>query len=314
VVAPEPRSVDVLITTVNARALVLSCLEHMRRQTVPHTVYLADNGQNADGTSDAVRERFPEVRVVETRGNIGFGKAMNQVAAVSEGEIVVLANDDMNVEPQFLEQLIAPFDDPRVGMVAGMTLQPGQEEVVDGFGIEVDATLVAFNRLRHRTTVDEPGRLLGPSGGAAAYRRTAWEAAGGFDDRFFMYGEDVDLALRLRLHGWRAGAAPEARGVHVGGASAGVDSPLQRWNSGFCRGFLLRRYGLLRSRHAPRAVAVELLVAVWGLARFGTLIPVRARIAGWRAAAKSQTLRIPEGAVDERIGFFETLRRLRYER
>jgi N-acetylglucosaminyl-diphospho-decaprenol L-rhamnosyltransferase len=307
-------SVDVLIITMNARDLVLSCLEHMRRQTVPHAVYLADNGLNKDGTSDAVRERFPEVRLVETGGNIGFGKAMNRMAAVGNGEIVVLANDDMDVEPQFLERLIAPFEDPRIGMVAGMTLQPGEGEVVDGFGIEVDPTLVAFHRLRHRSPGEEPGRLLGPSGGAAAYRRAAWEAAGGFDDHFFMYGEDVDLALRLRLHGWEADTAPEARGVHLGGASAGVDSPLQRWHSGFCRGFLLRRYGLLRSRHAPRAVAVEALVVLWGLVRARTSIPLRARIAGWRAAGAKPTLRIPGGAVDERIGFFETLRRLRHER
>jgi len=298
----------------NARDLVLSCLEHMRRQTVPHTVYLADNGQNADGTSGAVRERFPEVRLVETGGNVGFGKAMNQMVAVSDGEIVVLANDDMDAEPQFIERLIAPFEDPQVGMVAGMTLQPGEGEVVDGFGIEVDPTLVAFNRLRHRSPVDEPGRLLGPSGGAAAYRRAAWEAAGGFDDHFFMYGEDVDLALRLRLHGWEARDAPDARGVHLGGASSGVDSPLQRRNSAFCRGFLLRRYGVLRSRHAPRAVAVEMLVVAWGFVRFRTLLPLKGRIAGWRAAAGTRKLPTPDGAVDDQIGFFETIRRLRNER
>jgi N-acetylglucosaminyl-diphospho-decaprenol L-rhamnosyltransferase len=298
----------------NARELVPSCLEHLRRQTMPHTVYLADNGQNADGTSDAVRDRFPEVRLVDTGGNIGFGNAMNRMATVGKGEIVVLVNDDMDVEPQFLERLIAPFEDLRVGMVAGMTLQPGEGEVVDGFGIEVDATLVAFNRLRHRSPGDKPGALLGPSGGAAAYRRSAWEAVGGFDDRFFIYGEDVDLALRLRLEGWEARDAPEARGVHLGGATSGVDSPFQRWNAGFCRGFLLRRYGLMRSRHAPRAVAVETLVVLWGLLRFRTLVPFRARIAGWRAAAETSTLQIPDGAVDERIGFFETLRRLRYER
>jgi N-acetylglucosaminyl-diphospho-decaprenol L-rhamnosyltransferase len=201
-----------------------------------------------------------------------------------------------------------------VGMVAGMTLQPGEGGLVDGFGIEVDSALVAYNRLRHRSPDDEPGRLLGPSGGAAAYRRAAWEAAGGFDDRFFIYGEDVDLALRLRLDGWEARAAPDARGVHLGGATSGIDSPFQRWNSGFCRGFLLRRYGLLRSRHALRAGLIEALVVGWGLLRFRTLIPLRARVAGWRAAASSPTLRIPDGAVEERIGFFETLRRLRYER
>jgi GT2 family glycosyltransferase len=292
---------------------VLSCLEHLGRQSRAHTVYLADNAQNATGTSDAVRERFPDVRLVETGGNVGFGRAMNRLAAAGVGELLVLVNDDVDVEPRFLAELVAPFEDVRVGMVAGLMLQPAATETVDGFGIEVDATLVAYNRLRHRSPLDGRGRLLGPSGAAAAYRRSAWEAAGGFDERFFMYGEDVDLALRVRLAGWEAGEAQRARGVHVGGASAEIDSPLQRWHSGFARGFLLRRYGLLRSRHAVRAVAVEALVVLWGLLRFRTLVPFRARIAGWRAAV-GQTLAVPEGSVEERIGFLETIRRLRRER
>jgi N-acetylglucosaminyl-diphospho-decaprenol L-rhamnosyltransferase len=310
----EPPRVDVLIVTMNARELVLSCLEHMRRQTMAHTVFLADNGQNADGTTDAVHAQFPEVQLVETGGNVGFGKAMNRMAAAGNGDVIVLANDDMDVEPEFLERLVAPFEDPRVGMAAALTLQPGEGELVDGFGIEVDRTLVAFNRLRHRLPTDEPGRLLGPSGGAAAYRRSAWEAAEGLDERFFIYGEDVDLALRLRLEGWEASAASQARAVHLGGATSGIDSPFQRWNAGFARGFLLHRYGVLRSRNALRALTVEALIVLWGLLRFRTSVPLRARIAGWRAASTSPTLRIPAGAIDERISFSETLRRLRSER
>jgi GT2 family glycosyltransferase len=199
-------------------------------------------------------------------------------------------------------------------MVAGLTLQPGEQELVDGFGIEIDRALVAFNRLRHGSPTDQAGRLLGPSGGAAAYRRTAWEAAEGFDERFFIYGEDVDLALRLRLEGWEAREAPGARGVHLGGATSGVDSPFQRWNAGFARGFLLRRYGVLRSGSAVRALTVEALIVLWGLLRFRTSVPLRARIAGWRAASTTPRLRVPDRAVDERISFLETLHRLRFER
>jgi len=67
-----------------------------------------------------------------------------------------------------------------------------------------------------------------PSGGLAAYRRSAFERAHGFDERLFAYGEDVDLGLRILLAGGSAAAAPLARGVHAGGASIGVDSPRQR--------------------------------------------------------------------------------------
>ncbi len=233
---------------------------------------------------------------------------------MGDGEVIVLANDDMDVEPEFLEELVAPFADERVGMVAGLTLQPGEAGVVDGFGIEVDCTLMAYNRLRHHRPTDTPGRLLGPSGGAAAYRRSAWQAAGGMDQRYFVYGQDVDLALRLRLAGWQATAAGGARGVHLGGATTGKDSPFQRQDSGFARAFTLRRYGVLRGRHGPRAMVIELLTVAYGALTARTLLPLRARVDGWRAAGGEPPLPIPAGAVDRSISMGEALRRLRYER
>jgi N-acetylglucosaminyl-diphospho-decaprenol L-rhamnosyltransferase len=307
-------SVDVLIATMNAREMVLSCLAHLRHQTVPHTVYLADNAGNDDGTSDAVRAQFGEVNVLTLEENLGFGKAMNRLAALGHGEVIVLANDDMDVEPRFLEELVAPLADTRVGMVAGLTLQPSRKELVDGFGIEIDCTLLAYNRLRQHGPMEEPGHLLGPSGGAAAYRRSAWEAAGGMDPRLFAYGEDVDLALRLRLGGWEAAAAIDARGVHLGGATIGHDSPFQRRYAGFGRGFILRRYGVLRTRHAPRAILIELLTVTYGALTAHTLLPLRARLDGWRAAGGDPPLPIPRDAVDWSISLRESLRRLRYER
>lgn len=298
----------------NAREMVLSCLEHFGHQTVAHSLYVADNADNADGTSDAIRARFPQVTVLSLAQNLGFGKAMNRLAALGDGEIIVLANDDMTVEPGFLEALVAPLRDPAVGMVAGLTLQPGDAGVVDGFGIEVDATLLAFNRLRHRPPEAVPGQLLGPSGGAAAYRRSAWEQVGGFDPAFFLYGEDVDLALRLRLAGWRPAAAATARAVHLGGATTGRDSPTQRRCAGYARGFILRRYRVLRTRRGPRAFLIELLTVIYGVFKAWTVVPLSSRIDGWRAAGRGPRLAIPADAVNESISLRESLRRLRHER
>lgn len=309
-----PRTVDVIIVTTNARDMVLSCLEHLARQTAPHRTFVADNAGNADGTSAAITERFPDVEVLTLDENIGFGKAMNRLAKLGDGEIIVLANDDMDVEPQFIERIAAPFDDPAVGMVAGLTLQPVADDLVDGFGVEVDPTLLAYNRLRHRHPSAAPGVLLGPSGGAAAYRRTAWEQVDGFDPSFFVYAEDVDVALRMRAAGWAAAEAAGARGVHLGGATTGKDSLFQRRNAGFGRGFVLRRYGVMRSRHAPRAFVTETLTVANGVVRGRTLVPLTARLDGWRIAGQLPRHRVPPGVVDSRITMRESLRRLRYER
>lgn len=310
----ESFGVDVLLPTLNGRDRALDCLGTLQAQDVAHRVYVADNGGNADGTSDAIRAAFPDVQLLTSQQNLGFGRAVNRLASLGKGEALVVLNDDMMLEPTFLRALIAPLrSDPRVGMVAAMTLQPGDPVRVDGFGIEVDAALLAFNRLRHRDPSEVPGRLLGPSGGAAAYRRSAWEESDGLDERIFFYAEDEDLALRLRGAGWIAAAAEDARALHLGGASAGTDSPFQRFHAGFGRGFLLRRYGVLRSRAAPRALVVELLTVLYGAAQGRTLVPLRGRVAGWRAAKGAQ-LPIPADAVDDSITLRETLRRLRCAR
>jgi GT2 family glycosyltransferase len=306
-----PPSIDVVVVTMNPNGFVLSCLEHLERQTISHRVHVAVNGS---GDPAPIRERFPDADVVVNEENLGFGRAVNALAARGDGEVIVLANDDMDVEPQFLARLVEPLSNPQVGMVAGMTLQPGDGSVVDGFGIEADPVLVTYNRLRHRAPGDAPGVLLGPSGGAAAYRRSAWEQAGGLDDTLFVYVEDVDLALRLRAAGWTAAAAADARGVHLGGATAGADSELTRYHAGFGRGFVLRRYGVLRSRHAPRALVFEAALVAFGLLRHRTLVPLKARIAGWRAAGAGPRIAIPPGAVDERITLRESLRRARSAR
>jgi N-acetylglucosaminyl-diphospho-decaprenol L-rhamnosyltransferase len=303
-------SVDVVIPTWRGRDLLAGCLSHLAAQAFPSLSVIVVDNASADGTAELVREKFPSVQLLSLSENVGFGRAVNAGVAAGSGEIVVLLNNDVDVEPGFIAAVTAPFADPAVGMVAGMTLMPCDADVVDGFGVELDATLAAYNRLRGEPPTAQPGVLAGPSGGAAAYRRSAWEQVGGFDERLFAYGEDVDLALRMRAARWKAAEAPAARGVHLGGASVGVASPRQRELAGFARGYLLRRYGVLRTRAALRALLFEALVVGWGLIRFRTTIPLRARIRGWRAGA-GERRPIPAGAIEHSIGWREAFRRLR---
>ena len=300
---------DVIVVTWNGRKLLRSCLEHLVQQTEPHEVIVVDNASD-DGTAEFVRSRFPGVRLVELPRNVGFGAGVNAGVAAGDGDAIVLLNNDMDADPDFLTEILAPLrEDPAVGMVAGMMLMPGRA-AVDAFGIQLDAGLAAYGGLRLRSPDEPPGVLAGPCGGAAAYRRAAFERVGGFDERLFAYGEDADLALRLRVAGWGAATAPDARGVHLGGASFGVDSPRQRWLGGFARGFLLRKWGILRTRAVARVVLVDALVVGWGLVRHRTTAPLRSRIAGWRAA-RGRTFTVPPQAVDPTIGVLESVRRLR---
>jgi GT2 family glycosyltransferase len=289
--------------------MLARCLDHLSRQTHDSLEVIVVDNASGDGTAEMVRERFPDVRLIELGENVGFGRAVNAGVRASHGEVVVLVNNDVEAEPGFVSAIAEPFADERVGMVAGMTLIPGSG-LVDGFGIELDETLAAYNRLRGRAPGERAGVLAAPSGGAAAYRRSAFDQAGGFDDRLFAYGEDLDLGLRMRAAGWRVAEAPDARGIHLGGASVGVGSPWQRELAGFARGYLLRRYGVLRGRAAMRALIFEALVVGWGLVRYRTATPLRARLKGWRAGAGERRV-VPPEAIDRTIGWREAFRRLR---
>jgi GT2 family glycosyltransferase len=305
-------SIDVVIPACNRWELTLSCLAQLGEQTVPHTVIVCDNG-STDGTPELLRASFPEVRLVELAVNVGFPAACNRGVRAGRSDIVVLLNNDVECRPDFLERLVAPFGhDDHLGSVAALLLKPGGERV-ESFGLAVDPTLAGYPRLRERgpEEVQQAHRVLaGPSGAAGAYRRRAWDAVGGLDEAIFSYGEDVDLALRLRAAGWSTAAAADAVAFHVGSATAGSRSAWQRYQGGFGRGYFLRRYGVLRSRYALRAAVTE-VIAVAGdvLVYSHDLAALRGRLAGWQAAAGVQRYpRPPDDAIDAEITFTESLR------
>jgi GT2 family glycosyltransferase len=260
-----------------------------------------------------VRAAFPEVRVVELGANLGYPRACNHGVRAGSSEIVVLLNNDVDCRPTFLECLVAPFSaDRRLGTVAGLLLKPGEQHI-ESFGLAVDPTLAGYPRLRgspaRAAQVGEPV-LLGPSGAAGAYRRTAWEEVGGLDEGVFAYSEDVDLALRLRAGGWSTAGASNAVAIHIGSASAITRSAWQRYQGGFSRGYFIRRYGVLRGRSALRALTTETIAVAGDALVFShDLAALRGRVAGWRAAGSLPRHRHPpDDAIDGDITFAKSLR------
>ncbi len=271
---------------------------------------LVDNG-STDDTRARLRVEWPDVELECLEENHGFAEACNLGVRAGSGEIVVLLNNDVDCRPNFLQQLIAPLaEHERVGAVAALMLQPG-ERLIDSAGLTADVTLGGFPRLQGLDATQAASRqpkLAGPAGTAAAYRRVAWEQVGGLDEGIFAYMEDFDLALRLRSAGWQAAVATDAIGVHLGSATHGHRSAWQRRNGGFGRGYMLRRYGLLRGRLAPRTLATEAVVVLGDLVISRDLAALRGRLAGWRAARGAPPRgRPPAVALDERIGFRDSL-------
>jgi len=304
-------SIDVALVAYRRWDLTRSCLEHLARQTVAHRVHLCDNGCD-EGTVERAGEEFPAVSVQRMPRNMPYSTACNAAAAAGDADVVVMLNNDVDARPDFVERLVAPLArDPQVGSVAALLVRPG-EATIDSAGLVADRTLAAFPRWQghppSHARADTPA-LTGPAGAAAAFRRTAWEQVGGLDEAIVAYMEDFDLAVRLRTAGWKSAIALDAVAVHVGSATFGHRSASSRRNGGFGRGYLLRRYGVLRSRAALRTLATEAIVVAGDLVISRDSAALRGRLAGWRAAGGHPTRALPNGeVVDPEISFVESLR------
>jgi N-acetylglucosaminyl-diphospho-decaprenol L-rhamnosyltransferase len=250
--------------------------------------------------------------VVELDHNHPFTTAVNLGVAAGEGEHVVLLNNDVELRADCLDQLVAPLEqNPAVGSVAALLLRPGGR-TIDSIGVTTDVTLAGFPRLQGLEPGhgrDERPTLTGPEGTAAAYRRSAWQQVGGLDESIHAYMEILDLAWRLRQTGWESACAPEAVGTHLGSATFGERSAEQRRLAGFSRGYLMRRYGVLRGRFAPRAVFTEALVMGADALLARDLAALRGRLAGWRSARGLERRPWPPPeAIDDAISLRDSLK------
>ena len=261
-------------------------LESLRGQTRPADVVVVDNG-SGDGSVELVRSDFPEVKLVETGANLGFGPALNRAVAEHPAEALILFNNDAAAEPRFVEALLDGLGEG-VEMVAGVLTQERDPGLIDSAGVVADRTLMGFDHLHGEPSAAALGAPdpLGPTGGAGLYRRPAFEAVGGFDERIFLYYEDLDLALRLGARGGRCRLAAEARALHAYSATLGAGSGAKYERTGWSRAYMLRRYGVMSSpRLAVRALACEAALCAGQLLADRTAKGIAGRLRGWREAA-----------------------------
>jgi GT2 family glycosyltransferase len=224
--------VAVVIVTWNSAPFVGACLQSLRAFTrPPEETVVVDNG-STDGTQAIVREGFPEVRLIETGVNAGFCRANNLGIEQSASPFVLVLNPDTTLDPLFLDELLPAFDDPRVGVAAGKLLR------FDGVTLDSAGQILGRSRqpidrgfgTMDRGQYDHDAEVFGACGAGALYRRTMLEQIKDgpglyFDDAFFAFYEDLDLAWRARRAGWRAVYRYRATGRHARGGARSTAGP-----------------------------------------------------------------------------------------
>jgi GT2 family glycosyltransferase len=277
--------VSVVILNWNGARLLPECLSALASQSYrDYELWLVDNG-SIDGSSslldDLERTTQPEwlaaplprpARLIRNLDNVGFAEGNNQAIRKSQARFIVTLNNDAIAESGWLENLVsaAVEGDRSVGMVASTMLFAHKPTVVASAGISLHRDGLALERAMGLPTAQilSMGRrpVFGPSAGAALYTASMLRDVGLFDERFFSYLEDADLAWRARSRGWRAVHEPRSAVRHIYSATGGQESPFKRRHIARNRIWtiyknmpevLLRRFGLSILRY-------DLLAAVRG--------------------------------------------------
>lgn len=219
-----PWRVSMIIPTYNGRGLVLACLRSLARQTYPAVeVIVVDNG-SSDGTAEAVRSEFPAVQVIENPTNLGFVGGCNRGAAAATGALLLFLNNDTVHDPSFLSELVRVFEeDPDCGLCASKILLQSNPQYLDAVG----ASMTASGFLTHvglyavdRRQFDAVQHIFSPKGVSMLISRRLFERLGRFDDTFFAYFDESDLAWRVWLSGHTVRFAPRSVVHHASTATA----------------------------------------------------------------------------------------------
>jgi GT2 family glycosyltransferase len=308
--------VSIVIVNWNGRHLLVRCLPRVLAQEWTNAeVVVVDNG-STDGSADWVEAHFPAVHVLRNACNLGFAGGNNAAIHDTQGAYVATLNNDADPDPEWLSSLVAAMElAPDVGMCASKMLRADEPSTIDACGIEVDRAGIAWNRYsdeRERLDETAPYEVFGPCAGAALYRRAMLREVGAFDEDYFAYYEDVDLAWRAQRAGWRCLYVPGARVMHQHSSTGREGSPFKGYHVGRNKVWtLIKNYpwpDWLRA--LPAIVAYD--VAGWAYAlAYGDPHPLRGRIAAlrqWgRFAQKRRTIqasgeRVPLMPVQDSLG------------
>lgn len=247
----DPPLVFIVVVTWNGKRDTLECLASLQAVTYPNYRILLIDNASTDGTQEAVQKQFPSVEMIRTDRNLRFagGNNVGIRHALSQGAAyVLLLNNDTVVDPNFLTELVATAErDPSVGMVGARIYYHEDPQRIWFAGGEISwwSGWIAHTGIRQvdRGHFDSERAVDYITGCCMLVRREVIERIGLLDERFFMYGEDVDWCLRARRAGYRLVFQPKAKVWHKLSVSAGGHfSWFKNWNKLKSTFRLLRRY------------------------------------------------------------------------
>lgn len=220
---------SIVIVTRNTRDMLLECLNSFSDcvKSGLYDVVVVDNA-SCDGTSDALKSSYPQVKQVRFDINTGFSRASNAGASLAEGDILLFLNSDTIATETNIDILLSTFENnPQLGIVSPRLIGiDGKEQpaaaYLPTFATEISARAKKRAHSKLETAIDHKESLADIAylcGAALLIRKKAFDEAGGFDERFFFYFEDADICRRIVSNGWEIQLVEDSSIIHLGGGS-----------------------------------------------------------------------------------------------
>ena len=220
--------VSIIIPNWNGLRFVGMCLDSLKKSTFEgYEVIVVDNG-STDGSRELIERDYAWVRLLKLPENLGFATACNRGIQASKGNYISLLNNDIEVEPDWIEKLYEGMQrHPECGMGTSKMMFLDQRDTFYNTGDLFHAWSSGGGRGQGEKDVGQYDReelIFGACAGAGIYRRELFDTIGIFDEDFFIFAEDVDLNMRSQLRGFKAVYLPEAKVYHIGTATVGLYS------------------------------------------------------------------------------------------
>ncbi len=237
----EKPDISIIIVNYNVKEFLANSLQSVRKASkeIDTEIFVVDNN-SSDGSMEFLKPLFPEVHFIENDENLGFGKANNQAIKLAKGAYTLLLNPDTVIQEDTLQVLMDHMEkNPETGACGCKILNP------DGsFAPESRRTVPTVSSAIHKAVgltalfpkskifgkyymgwkdEDEPGEIPVLSGSFMFFRTEVLKEVDGFDERFFMYGEDIDLCYRVAKKGWKIDYVPSTSIIHYKGESTKKD-------------------------------------------------------------------------------------------
>ena len=259
--------ISVIIVSYNTRDIITTCLDSIVNVNDDRKeIFVVDNA-STDGSVEFIRQHYPKVHLIVNEENRGFATANNQALQLSRGRYIVLLNPDGEFLPSTFGAMISFMDaNPHIGLAGVKMINP------DGSPQESYSHEYPGNKLASHEISRLKGSIAWVLGASMIIRSDIMKNLGGFDETFFIYGEDQDLCLRIRKAGYEIGYIDTAIIVHLGAQSERETTTADVW-----RKKIIAEYTFYRKHYLPATVENitrgALIKARWRIATLRLLMP-----------------------------------------